>query len=120
MKNLKRKKIICFDLDGVICITKDGDYNNSKPIRKNIKKINNLYKKFIITIFTARFMGRTRGNKKLAENLGKKFTLNQLKKWNVKYDNFYMGKPRYDYYVDDKSIFFKKDWVKNINSKLTL
>ena len=73
MKNFKRKKIICFDLDGVICITKGGDYNNSKPIRKNIKKINNLYKKFIITIFTARFMGRTRGNKKLAETNFQRF-----------------------------------------------
>lgn len=118
MKRNKRIKTICFDLDGVICITKGGDYENSVPIKKNIKKINKLYKKYKIIIFTARYMGRTNGNKKKAENIGKKFTLNQLNKWMVKYDNFYMGKPPYDYYVDDKSIFFNSNWVNYIDQKI--
>ena len=36
------KKIICFDIDGVICKSKNGDYKNSKPIKKNINFINSL------------------------------------------------------------------------------
>ena len=34
------KAIICFDLDGVICLTKKNYYHLSRPIKKNIKKIN--------------------------------------------------------------------------------
>jgi histidinol phosphatase-like enzyme len=52
-----KKKILCFDLDGVICKTKGNDYKNSKPIIKNIKIINFLKKKgFVIKVFTARFV----------------------------------------------------------------
>ena len=31
------KKILCFDLDGVICNTPGNEYKKSKPIIKNIK-----------------------------------------------------------------------------------
>ena len=49
-----KKKIICFDLDNVICITKKNDYKNSKPLTRNIKIINQLYEKNNhIKIFTA-------------------------------------------------------------------
>ena len=57
-------------------------------------------------------MGRTSNNKIKAENLAKNLTLKQLKKWNVKFDEIYFGKPSYDVVVDDKAIFFKKDWNK--------
>ena len=57
-------------------------------------------------------MGRTTNNKIKAENLAKNLTLKQLKKWNVKFDEIYFGKPSYDVVVDDKAIFFKKDWNK--------
>ena len=39
------KKILCFDLDGVICQTYGNDYINSRPIKKNITAINNLKKR---------------------------------------------------------------------------
>ena len=39
------KKVICFDIDGVICITHKSNYKNSKPNVKVIKIINKLYKK---------------------------------------------------------------------------
>ena len=39
---IKNKKIICFDLDNVIVKTKENNYKNSKPIKKNIKLINTL------------------------------------------------------------------------------
>ena len=38
-------KIICFDLDGVICTNTWGKYEDAKPIKKSIKKINELYEK---------------------------------------------------------------------------
>ena len=37
-------------------------------------------------------------------------TLRQLKKWNVKYHKIYFGKPSYDLFIDDKALFFKKNW----------
>ena len=53
-------KTYAFDIDGVICTTVDGDYKNSLPNIKAIKKINKLYDNgHKIIIFTARFMGRT-------------------------------------------------------------
>ena len=58
------KKTICFDIDGVICKTITKNYNNSKPILK-YKTINLLYKrKYYIKLFTSRFMGREKENKK--------------------------------------------------------
>ena len=36
-------KILCFDIDNVICKTKKNNYKNSKPNKRAIKKINQLY-----------------------------------------------------------------------------
>ena len=38
-------KIFCFDLDGVICKTKQNKYSSAKPIKKVIDLINKLYEK---------------------------------------------------------------------------
>ena len=39
-------KIICFDIDNVICRTNvKKEYLKSKPIKKNIKLINEIYNK---------------------------------------------------------------------------
>ena len=66
-----KKKIICFDLDGVICETKKNHYEKSIPNKKIIKSINNLYEKdFYIKIFTARFMGRNKENRTKARKQG--------------------------------------------------
>ena len=70
------KKKYCFDIDGVICKTKKADYKNSKPIKKSIKIINELYDDGnIILIFTARFMGRSKDNINKAKKLGYKFRI---------------------------------------------
>ena len=37
------KKLLCFDLDNTLCLTRGSDYENSRPIIKNIKFVNNLY-----------------------------------------------------------------------------
>jgi len=111
------KKKYCFDIDGVICRTKGVDYKNSRPIKKSINKINELYDEGnIILIFTARFMGRSKDNIKKAKKLGYKFTYNQLKKWDLKFHKLIFGKPSFDLFIDDKSIFFEKDWHKKISN----
>ena len=48
-----------------------NNYEFSKPIKKNINKINSLYKEgFKIIIFTARYMGRSKENVKTAHKKG--------------------------------------------------
>ncbi len=107
----KKKKKFCFDLDGVICKTVKNYYFRSKPIQKNISKINKLYDEGnYILIFTSRFMGRSNDNEKLAHKKGFKFTLNQLNSWGVKFHKLKLGKPSYDIFIDDKALFFKKNW----------
>ena len=65
------KKILCFDLDNVVCKTQGNDYHSSIPNKNAITKINSLYRKgFFIKIFTARYMGRNN------ENIKKVSTLN--------------------------------------------
>jgi hypothetical protein len=114
------KKIICFDLDNVICKTKRNNYRSSLPIKKNIKFINFLYKNgFTIKIFTARYMGRSRENIIKAKKRGYKFTLKQLKTWKVRFHNLIFGKPSYDLIIDDKSLYYKKNWTKDLKKKLT-
>ena len=83
---MKKRKVLCFDLDGVLCSTLSNKYHQSKPIKKNIKLVNKLYiDGYKIKIFTARYMGRSNDNKKKATSKAKKITLNQLKLWKVKY-----------------------------------
>ena len=90
-------------------------WKNSKPIKKNINLINSLFNKgYHIKIFTARYMGRTNDNRRLAQLKAKNLTISQLKKWKVKYNSIYFGKISYDMIVDDKAIFFKKNWTKHL------
>ena len=110
-----KKKIICFDIDGIICKSNKGNYKKSKPILKNISLINNYFKDgHFIKIFTSRYMGRNNENIKLAKKKGLKLTIMQLKKWNVKYHKLIMGKPSYDYFIDDKAFNSTKDFKKKI------
>jgi len=114
-------KKICFDIDNTICRTPDNNYNKSIPIKKNIFVVNYLYEKgFIIKVFTSRYMGRSNENVKLVKKKYYKKTYNQLKSWNLKFHQLIMGKPSYDLLVDDKSIFYKKNWNKKLLKKLNL
>ena len=56
-KNKVNNKIYCFDLDGVICTSnKNYNYKLAIPIKKAIKKINEIYfRGDQVIIFTARF-----------------------------------------------------------------
>ena len=115
-------KIICFDIDNVICKTNNTkNYSKSVPIKKNIKVINEAYNNgFNIILYTARYMGRYNGNVSKVKKHIKPFTLKQLKKWGVKYHKIYFGKPSFDLFIDDKSLFFKKNWSKLLKKKLNI
>ena len=65
-------------------------------------------------------MGRNFDNKKKAEQQIKKLTIQQLKKWKVNYNKIFFGKPSFDLFVDDKSIFFKENWHKILKKKINL
>ena len=114
-----KKKILCFDIDNVICKTIDSKYHLSVPIKKNIQIINYYYKKgFIIKIFTSRYMGRNKDVATKARFQGYNFTKNQLLKWGVNYHKLIFGKPSYDIFVDDKALFFKPNWILKIKKIL--
>ena len=115
-----RLKTICFDIDNIICKTNfKKNYLKSVPLKENIKVINELYDSgFNIILYTARYMGRCKGNLKKINKLIKPLTLKQLNRWEVKYHKIYFGKPSFDLFIDDKSIFFKKNWPKYLKKKL--
>jgi len=119
MKSKQFKKIICFDIDNTICTTVKNNYQTSIPNIKAIKMINFLYKNgYKIILFTSRYMGRSKENVKIAKKKASKITIKQLKDWNLKYHKIIFGKPSFDLYIDDKAIFFKKNWYNYIKKKL--
>lgn len=88
--------IYYFDVDNTLCVTEGTDYKNSKPILENIKKVNELYNRGeTIIIWTGR--GSVSGID------WRDFTVQQLKSWGLKYNKLLMGKPKFDYFVDDKA-----------------
>jgi uncharacterized HAD superfamily protein len=112
---VSNKKIICFDIDGVICNNTWGDYLNAKPHQKAIDKINHLYEiGNKIILFTARFMGKHNESKNKAYDEGFEFTKNQLNSWGVKYHELKMGKPSYDIIVDDKHFNYDNKWIEDL------
>ena len=57
-------------------------------------------------------------NQRKAKSLGYKLTKDQLKRWGLSYDKLIMGKPSYDLIVDDKSLFFNKNWIDALKIKI--
>jgi hypothetical protein len=115
------KKILCFDIDGVICKTKESNYYSSKPIIKNINFINYLHsQKYYIKIFTSRYMGRNRENVTIAKKQGYNFTKNKLISWGLKFDELIFGKPSFHIIIDDRALNFKKNWIEDLKKKLSL
>lgn len=94
-------KTFCVDIDGTIC-SEGTKYENARPIKKVVDKINRLYENNTIILHTAR------GYKSRKD--WRQFTENQLKEWGVKYHKLIMDKPYADYYIDNKAIDVL-DWV---------
>jgi len=98
--------IYFIDIDNTICQTNESDYHNSQPIKSRIEKINSLYKAgHDIIYWTARG-----GNSGID---WQDFTSAQLDMWGCLRHQLIVGKPKYDYYIDDKAInsevFFEKE-----------
>jgi len=89
--------IIYVDIDNTICETIGSDYLNSRPIHKNIDKINKLYDEgHVIIYWTAR--GKVTGIN------WTELTAQQLSDWGCKYHDVIMNsKPVFDLLIDDKS-----------------
>jgi hypothetical protein len=96
------------DIDKTICTpgeTKESRYTGATPIKERIELINKLYDEGNhITYLTARGMGTYSNDAKLAEARWKQLTELQLRIWECKYHDLFMGKPSGDYYIDDKAV----------------
>ncbi|MGA9668233.1 MAG: hypothetical protein WBQ94_03445 [Terracidiphilus sp.] len=101
---------VCFDIDGVLCNQVAGNYEDAHPNRAMIDLLNRLHDRgHRIVLHTSRFMGRAGGDRTEAERIGREFTERQLVAWGVRYHELWMGKPRFDYVIDDRSVFYDSD-----------
>jgi hypothetical protein len=65
-------------------------------------------------------MTRCNGNLIEVKKKIKPLTVKQLKWWRVKYHKIYFGKPSFDLFIDDKSLFFNKDWAILLSKKFNI
>jgi hypothetical protein len=106
----KKRRTICFDIDGVICSQTTGDYENAKPRQEMIDLVNRLYEEgYRIILHTARYMGRCENDAARARDMGQSLTQKQLESWGLRFHDLYLGKPAYDLVIDDRSVFFDPD-----------
>lgn len=97
-------KLINFvDIDGTICTDTYGCYEEAKPLKKRIKKLNSFYEDDQIVIYYT-----ARGS--LTGEDWKELTKKQLDEWGVKYHDIWFGKPYWDRFFDNKN--YNIDWVK--------
>jgi 7-cyano-7-deazaguanine synthase in queuosine biosynthesis len=93
--NLKSElETFCFDIDGVLTIETEGhDYHNRTANRDMINQVDGLHSVgHKIILQSARYH----------EDL--KVTIEWLHSHNVPYDEIHLGKPKADYYIDDKML----------------
>jgi len=98
---------IVFDIDDTIStnIRRTG-YNNCKPIKSVIQKINELHDEqgYKIILHTSRGMLSCNGDIQKATEKNKYILEQWLKNNDVHYDDIVFGKPLADLYVDDKAM----------------
>ena len=88
---------IYVDIDNTICKTLGLDYENAKPIKKNIDKINNLYNQGNEIIYWT-----ARGS--VSKNDYYDITYSQLRDWGCMFHSLSVGeKPPYDLLICDKT-----------------
>ena len=89
--------VIYVDIDNTICTQNEIHYSDAKPIRDNIKIVNDLYDAGnTIVYWTARGTKTGINHRELTEQ--------QFKSWGVKYHELKFNKPAYDLFIDDKAI----------------
>ena len=105
-------KIYAFDLDETLCYRDEHvehlgpeKYKFCHPIYEMINRVNKLYDDGnTIIIYTARGMSQFNGDvHKVYSNLYG-ITTESLNYWGVKYHTLIMGKPHYDFIIDDKAL----------------
>jgi len=110
-KNIKINKF-WFDIDNTITITPSTDYSVAKPIKERIEAVNKLYDEgHEITYWTAR--GTVSGSDLRV------LTEEQLEHWGAKYHYLQMGKPAFDYFIDDK-VVNAEEWFRPLRVGLVL
>lgn len=98
-------KTFAIDIDGTICDNTNGMYAKAEPKMDRIEQINKLFDQgHRIIYFTARGMNRFNGDVTQVKEILQAFTIRQLDLWGCKYHELIMGKPSYDYIVDDKAL----------------
>jgi hypothetical protein len=102
-KSINEKKInmvmdLYIDIDGTIAKTPiEGRYDLSQPIPERIEQINRLKKMgHRIVYYTAR--GTLTGRDWFA------LTYDQLKEWGCEFDSLQLGKPNFNFIIDDRSL----------------
>lgn len=96
---------VVFDLDDTICVHKNRDYVNAKPIEETIKKMREMKSSgWEIIIYSARGQISCNGDLELIEKRNRAVVEKWLETHNVPYDKLIFGKPIADLYVDDKGI----------------
>lgn len=85
------------DIDNTICLTNENDYENAIPIIENIAKINRLSDEGHIIIYWS-----SRGNTSKRDLW--MFTHNQLILWGCRFHSLQLGKPSFDFCIDDKNL----------------
>lgn len=97
----------CFDLDGTLVTAPlvPGDYASCLPINRNINLLKHLKNLgHYIIIHTARRMRTHNGNVgRVVQDIGLT-TQEQLKKFDIPYDELVFGKPYASFYIDDHAV----------------
>lgn len=94
-----------FDLDDTICVHKNRDYPNAKPITAVIEKMHKMKNDgWEIVVYTARGQVSCKGNIELIEKKNRTVVEEWLKKNDVPCDELIFGKPLGDLYIDDKGM----------------
>jgi len=89
-------KTYCFDIDGTLCSNTNGAYEAATPYGNRILHVNKLFQEgHHIILYTARGSSTGLDWRSLTEA--------QLSDWNVLYHELLLGKPHYDFFVDDKA-----------------
>ena len=98
-------KTMVVDVDDTILTTENRDYQNSMPVFGVVGKLREARAKgWHIILFTARGMGRSKGNIELVREEVIAEVTSFCAKWDVPYDEIMVGKPWAAMYVDDKAL----------------
>lgn len=96
------------DIDDTICrLSEPMNYASAIPIPKAIEKVNRLFLDgHHIVFWTARGT--------ISKIDWRQLTETQLLNWGVQYHELRLGKPAYDFFIDDKNIN-SEDWLNEEN-----